>query len=129
MNLEVTFANSAQREFYYATARNQTFSGGFNNGKTYSGCLKAFTLLSTFPNYRMAIARQVRADLMRTTYQTFFKLCPSELIESDNKQEGFTTIKNKSMIYWMHLDKVDEGSLRGLEVNSILVDQADECEE
>lgn len=129
MNLEVTFANSAQREFYYATARNQTFSGGFNNGKTYSGCLKAFTLLSTFPNYRMAIARQVRADLMRTTYQTFFKLCPSELIESDNKQEGFTTFKNKSMIYWMHLDKVDEGSLRGLEVNSILVDQAEECEE
>jgi hypothetical protein len=129
MNLEVTFANSAQREFYYAIARNQCFSGGFNNGKTYSGCLKALTLLTTFPNYRMAIARQVRADLMRTTYQTFFKLCPSELIESNNQQEGFTTFKNHSMIYWMHLDKVDENSLRGLEVNSILVDQAEESEE
>jgi hypothetical protein len=129
MDIEVKFANAAQREFYYATARNQTFSGGFNNGKTYSGCLKALTLLTSFPNYRMAIARQVRADLMRTTYQTFFKLCPAELIESDNKQEGFTTFKNRSMIYWMHLDKVDEGSLRGLEVNSILVDQAEECQE
>ena len=129
MDLEVTFANPAQRAFYYSTARNQTFSGGFNNGKTYSGCLKDFTLLSTFPNYRMAIARQVRADLMRTTYQTFFKICPQELIESDNKQEGFTVFKNRSVIYWMHLDKVDEGSLRGLEVNSILVDQAEECEE
>lgn len=129
MDVNVTFRNAAQREFYYATARNQTFSGGFNNGKTFSGCLKAFTLLSSFPNYRMAIARQVRADLMRTTYQTFFKLCPPELIESDNKQEGFTVFKNRSVIYWMHLDKVDEGSLRGLEVNSILVDQAEECEE
>lgn len=129
MNVEVTFANSAQREFYYSTARNQCFSGGFNNGKTYAGSLKAFTLLSTFPNYRMAIARQVRADLMRTTYQTFFKLCPPELIESDNKQEGFTTFKNKSLIYWMHLDKVDENSLRGLEVNSFLIDQAEESEE
>lgn len=129
MDVNVTFRNAAQRDFYYATARNQVFSGGFNNGKTFSGCLKAFTLLSSFPNYRMVIARQVRADLMRTTYQTFFKLCPPELIESDNKQEGFTVFKNRSVAYWMHLDKVDEGSLRGLEANSILVDQAEECEE
>lgn len=129
MNLEVTFANAAQREFYYSTARNQCFSGGFNNGKTYAGCLKAFTLLSSFPNYRMAIARQVRADLIRTTYQTFFKICPAELIETNNQQEGFTVLKNKSQIYWMHLDKVDESSLRGLEINSILVDQAEETEE
>jgi len=129
MNLEVTFANPEQRAFYYSTKRNECFSGGFNNGKTYAGCLKAFTLLSTFPNYRMAIARQVRADLMRTTYQTFFKLCPPELIESNNQQEGLTVLKNRSQIYWMHLDKVDENSLRGLEVNSVLVDQAEETEE
>jgi hypothetical protein len=129
MDVNITFRNPAQKEFYYDLARNQTFSGGFNNGKTFVGCLKAFTLLSTFSNYRMTIARQVRADLMRTTYQTFFKLCPPELIESDNKQEGFTVFKNRSVVYWMHLDKVDEGSLRGLEVNSILVDQAEEIEE
>lgn len=129
MNLEVTFANDAQREFYYATARNQTFSGGFNNGKTYAGCLKAFTLVTTFQNYRMMIGRQVRADLMRTTYQTFFKLCPAELIETNNQQEGFTILKNKSAIYWMHLDKIDESSLRGLEINSVLIDQAEEMEE
>lgn len=129
MDISVTFANPQQREFYYSTARNQCFSGGFNNGKTYAGALKAFTLLTTFPNYRMAIARQVRADLMRTTYQTFFKICPADLIESDNKQEGFTILKNRSMIYWLHLDKVDENTLRGLEVNSCLVDQAEETEE
>lgn len=129
MKLEVAFANKAQREFYYSVARNQCFSGGFNNGKTYAGCLKAFTLLSTFPNYRMAIARQVRADLMKTTYQTFFKICPFELIERNNEQEGLTVFKNKSTIYWMHLDKVDESSLRGLEINSVLVDQAEETEE
>lgn len=77
----------------------------------------------------MAIARQVRADLMRTTRQTFFKICPSELIDSDNQQEGLTVLKNKSMIYWLHLDKVDENTLRGLEINSCLVDQAEETEE
>ena len=110
MNLEVTFANAAQREFYYSTARNQCFSGGFNNGKTYAGSLKAFTLLSTFSNYRMAIARQTFADLKKTTMQTFFKICPREIIERHNEQDGFTEFKNKSVIYWMHLDGVDENA-------------------
>lgn len=129
MNLEIKFANKSQREFYFATARNQCFSGGFNNGKTFAGCLKAFTLLNTFPLYRIAIARQIYADLKRTTMQTFFKICPPEMIERNNEQDGLTVLKNGSMINWMHLDKVDENSLRGLEVNSILVDQAEETEE
>ena len=129
MELEVTFANSSQREFYYAKARNQLYSGGFTNGKTYGGCLKAFTLLTTFNNYRMSINRQVRADLMKTTYQTFFKICPQELVERSNEQDGITVLKNKSMIYWMHLDKVEKSTLRGLEINSNLTDQSEETEE
>lgn len=129
MDLEVKFSNNGQREFFYCTARNQCFSGGFNNGKTFGACLKAFTLLSTFPNYRMAIARQVRADLMKTTYETFFKICPRDIIETENKQEGFTVLKNGSKIYWLHLDGVDENTLRGLEINSYLIDQAEETEE
>lgn len=129
MDLEIKFANGGQRDFYFSTARNQCFSGGFNNGKTYAGSLKAFTLLTTFNNYRMAICRQVYADLKRTTMQTFFKICPPELIERHNEQDGLTVLKNRSQINWMHLDKVDENSLRGLEVNSILVDQAEETEE
>ena len=129
MELQINFANRAQREFYFSTARNQCFSGGFNNGKTYSGCLKAFTLLTTFPNYRMAISRQVLADLKKTTMQTFFKICPKELLARHNEQDGFTEFINKSVIYWLHLDKVDESTLRGLEINSSLVDQAEETEE
>lgn len=129
MNIEVKFANRGQEDFYYATQRNQCFSGGFNNGKSFGGCLKALTLLTTFPNYRMAIARQVFADLKRTTMQTFFKLCPPELVESHNNQDGFTVLKNKSAIYWLHLDKVEDNTLRGLEINSVLVDQAEETDE
>lgn len=129
MNLQITFANPAQREFYYATARNQCFSGALNNGKTYSGCLKAFTLLTTFANYRMAIARQTFADLKKTTMQTFFKICPREIVERHNEQDGLTVFKNGSTIYWLHLDKVDESTLRGLEINSSLTDQAEEVDE
>ena len=129
VDLNIKFANSGQRGFYFSTARNQCFSGGFNNGKTFAGALKALTLLTTFPNYRMAIARQVYADLKRTTMQTFFKLCPTELIERHNEQDGVTVLKNKSLVYWLHLDKTDENTLRGLEINSVLVDQAEETEE
>ena len=129
MDFEVKFANTQQRNFYYATARNQVFSGGFNNGKSFGGCLKALTLLLTFPNYRFIIARQVRADLMKTTYQTFFKICPKEIIDRNNEQEGITIFKNGSQVYWLHLDKVEESTLRGIEPNSYLVDQAEETDE
>lgn len=129
MDIGVTFANPAQEKFYYAIQRNQVFSGGFNNGKTYVGCFKAFTLLTTFPNYRMAIARQTYSDLKKTTMQTFFKICPKELIVRHNEQDGYTEFANRSVIYWLHLDKVDEGTLRGLEINSALVDQGEEMEE
>lgn len=129
MNLEIKFANAAQREFYYSTARNQCFSGGFNNGKTFAGCLKALTLLTTFNGYRIAICRQTYANLKRTTMQTFFKLCPPEIVQRHNEQDGLTVLKNGSQINWMHLDNVAESDLRGLEVNGILVDQAEETEQ
>lgn len=77
----------------------------------------------------MAIARQTFADLKKTTMQTFFKICPSEFIERHNEQDGYTKLKNNSVIHWLHLDKVDESTLRGLEINSALVDQAEEMEE
>lgn len=61
--------------------------------------------------------------------ETFFKLMPSEMIESHNNQEGLTILKNGSQVYWKHLDNADENALRGLEINSFLGDQAEEFEE
>jgi len=129
MDLEITFQDKQQRDFYYATQRNQCFSGGFNNGKSFAGCLKVFTLSNTFRKYKTAICREVYADLKKTTMETFFKICPDEMVESHNYQDGKTVLKNESEIYWMHLDAVNEQSLRGLEVNSVLMDQAEEIQE
>ena len=126
MELRVTFKNAAQEAVYYCTKRNQCFSGGYNNGKTWALCLKALTLLLTFANYRVIIARQVYTDLRRTTMQTFLAMCPTELILSHNEQEGLTQLTNGSLIYWLHLDHVDENTLRGIEPNSIFVDQGEE---
>ena len=129
MDLKIEFANDPQRAFYYATERNQCFSGGFNNGKTFIGCLKILCLLLMFKNYRALITRLKFTELKKTTMQTFFKMCPAELIESHNDQDGVTSFVNGSKLYWMHLDKIDEGALRGLEVNAVLVDQAEEISE
>lgn len=126
MELSITFKNWQQAEAFYATQRNQCFSGGYNNGKSYVLCLKAINLLLTFRNYRVIIARQVYTDLKRTTMQTFLAMCPSELIQSHNEQDGITLFKNGSLIYWMHLDHVDENSLRGIEPNAIFIDQGEE---
>lgn len=129
MEINFSFSNDGQRSLYYATERLQCFSGSFNNGKSFGGCLKVATLLLTFANYRVAIGRQTYKDLKLTTMETFFKIIPHEAIESHNNQEGITILTNGSTIYWLHLDNIDENTLRGLEINCFLGDQAEEFEE
>jgi hypothetical protein len=129
MDLNIKFRSHQQEEFFFLKNRNQSFSGGFQNGKSYIGCLKAITLLTKFPRYRMVIGRQYFKDLKETTMQTFFKICPKEFIATHDLQNGKTVLKNGSEILWMHLDSFDEQSLRGLEINSVLLDQAEEIAE
>lgn len=129
MDLHVKFRNEGQRTFYYSTARNQCFSGGFNNGKTFIGCSKIRDLALTYNNSRWLIARQTFKQLKSTTMETFFKVCPKELIKTHNAQDGVTVLYNNTVIYWFHLDSADESSLRGFEINGYLVDQAEETDE
>lgn len=129
MEVNLTFRNPFQENLFWERMRNQCGSGGFNNGKTYLMCQKALLLLLTFPNYRVVMARQLFKDLKATTMQTFFKVCPRSLILTHDNQAGITILKNRSLIYWMHLDAFDEQSLRGLEINSVFLDQAEEIEE
>ena len=129
MVIDLKFRNDFQENLFWERIRNQCGSGGFNNGKTYVMCQKALFLLLTFPNYRIVMARQLFKDLKATTMQTFFKVCPKELILTHDNQAGITVLINRSVIYWMHLDAFDEASLRGLEINSVFLDQAEEISE
>ncbi len=130
---EIKFLNPAQEEFFGFTKRNQCFSGGIGNGKTTVACQKLLTLLLAFPGYRVAIARKVLQDLKKTTMATFFKLLPNgkanALIKKHDEQNSITTFVNGSEVIWIHLDSVDEMSLRGLEINSAMIDQAEEIAE
>ena len=133
MAFDISFRNKFQEDLFWCTTRNQCGSGGFNNGKTYELCQKALFLALSFSNYRSVMARQTFKNLKATTMQTFFKIVREigydEIIASHNDQVGVTILKNGSLFYWMHLDAFDEASLRGLEINSVFVDQAEEMQE
>ena len=134
MQFEITFRTPEQKEFFNVTMRNSCFSGGFGNGKTYIGCEKLMYLLLTFPRYRVVIARFEESKLKQTTLQTFFKVCKPEFYDpakGGNRADSQNTCRlcNGSEILWMNLKDTDEGMVRGLEVNSVLVDQAEEISE
>jgi len=129
MNLDIRFRNEFQENCFWLKERNQCASGGFNNGKSYVLCQKAVTLALTFSNYRSVIARQTFKDLKATTLQTLLKVLPKDAIRTFDTQSGVIVLKNNSVFYLMHLDAFDEQSLRGLEINSAFIDQAEEMME
>lgn len=132
--INISFVNSVQEEFFYCTKRNQGFSGGFGNGKTMGGSMKAVMLLATFPKYRVAGTRYTSKDLTTSTMSTFFKVCPPELYAESyggrrSDRDGYLRLVNGSEVFWLHLDDHSEETLRGLEVNSRLGDQDEEISE
>lgn len=127
--------NQFQVDALNSTYRSQCFSGGYGNGKSTVACVKLYHLCAKFPGYRAAILRRSSTDLKRTTMATFFKWCPPELYEQDwggKRVDSRNELHfiNGSLIYWLHLDKGDSESVaRGLEVNSVFIDQAEEIQE
>ncbi len=133
LSIPISFINLHQKKFWENTKRNQCGCGGYGSGKTYVACQKVLTLSTLFDHYRTGIARQEFKVLKSTTIKTFFKVCPPELYAPPlgryNEQDGYLRLINGSEIQFMHLDDVDEQTLRGLEINSFFVDQAEEVSE
>jgi len=82
-----------------------------------------------FPGYRSMIARGTSAALRKSTMKTFFKVCPPEMVVRHSELGGLTVLSNGSEIVWFHLDAFDEDKIRGMEFNSVFIDQAEEIEE
>lgn len=128
------FINDFQRNFFNETKRNQCGSGGYGNGKTTIICLKAQTLALTFPGYRTAIFRKKSKDLVNTTMVTFFKTMPKEAYAEKyggrwSQHEGHLRLINGSEFLFLHLENYDENLVRGLEINTVVIDQAEEIGE
>ena len=134
VSIPIKFVNWQQKAFVENEMRNGCFNGGYGNGKTYAGCMKILLLACKFPKSRWIIARNTYKDLMQTTVKTFFKLCPDKLYEKEHggkyvETKGQLQLINGSEILFMHFDGLDENSIKSLECNGILIDQAEEVSE
>jgi len=134
IGLNFNFLTPEQEQFFNLTCRNQCFSGGYGNGKTWVGCQKVIYILSTFPNSRAVIARFEESKLRQTTMKTFYNVADPRLY--DEKLGGvradslnYCRFINNSEVIFLHLKDYDERVLRGLEINVVLVDQAEEIAE
>jgi hypothetical protein len=132
--LEFEPASDAQIYFLNSTKRNILFNSGFGGGKTYIACVKLLLLLLRFNKSRAVIGRQKFTDLAKTTRETFFQVCPPELYEESEggaraDGRGYLRLINGSEVFFMHFDNVDMRSLKSLEINFLLLDQAEEIAE
>jgi len=133
-HIALKFVNPQQKAFVEATQRNQCFNGGYGNGKTFAGCMKVIILAAKFPRYKVVVGRWRYSDLMKTTVQTFFKICPPELYDEKFggawvPSRGYLRLINGSEFLFMHFDDLDENAVRSLECNTVLLDQAEEIGE
>jgi len=134
INLEIEPASPAQVYFLNSTKRNILFNSGYGAGKTTIACYKLLLLLLKFPKSRAVVGRQKYTDLMKTTAQTFFQVCPPELYQENlggarADQRGYLRLINGSEIFFMHFDNVDLKSVKSLEINFMILDQAEEISE
>jgi len=134
VNIPFRFINEATKAFYNTKARHACLCGGFGSGKTYVMCFKALTLCAMFDGYRVLIGRFRYKDLKNTTMRTFYKICEPGLYDPKkggkrDDREGYLRLINGSEILFIHLDEFDESILRGLELNSAFIDQAEEVPE
>lgn len=128
MELNFEFINKPTEDFYNCPAPNICLSGGYGSGKTYAACMKIITLVLSFNNYQVIIGRLRYKALKDTTLKTFKKICPPELYTFD-PIHGKMTFRNGSEILWMHLDVANEQTLRGIEPNTVYLDQPEELTE
>ncbi len=117
--IQVTTPLPAQTAFWNSRARHRLFVGGIGSGKTLAGCLEILRQPSgTFgtviaPTYPM---------LRDATLLTFFEKF-GQAVESHNKSEGVTVLRNGTTVFWRSADKPD--SLRGPNLNWFYLDEAD----
>jgi len=124
-----------QDEFVFSNARFCAFFGGFGNGKTLAGCIKALRLSMEYPGNVGVMGRLSQPQLRATTRKTFFELlgCNEDIVAAHplvskfNKVENLLRFSNGSEILFRHLDTPSD--LLSLNLGWFYVDQAEEISE
>ena len=99
-----------------------------NSGKTLILCHKIMQHLDYPDNYGL-LGRLTYQELQDTTQQTFFDICPANLIKSYSRSEQRLYMKNGSQLIFRHLDTVSEAEIKSLNLGFFAIDQVEEIPE
>jgi hypothetical protein len=103
------------------------YGGAMGGGKTYAICGEGISLLARFPGNRIAYARKTRTAIKRTTWTTFLRLCPRELIRSTNAADLVITLHTGSEAIFLGADTAKDPlleDLKSLEVSMFYLEEA-----
>lgn len=117
-----------QERFYKSKTKFPLLSGGFGSGKTLVLCHKIMQHLDYPDNYGL-LGRLTYQELQDTTQQTFFEVCPPNLIRNYSRSEQRLYMKNGSQLIFRHLDTVSEAEIKSLNLGFFAIDQVEEIPE
>lgn len=123
-----------QFRFQQSRAKIQMFGGGFGNGKTTSGVIKALKLAKDYPKSNGLIARSTYPKLNDTVKKEFIKWCPASWIKRNSLSDNVVELTNGSVINFRYIaqqGKSNESSTSNLlsaTYDWILVDQVEDPE-
>jgi hypothetical protein len=126
---------SLQHRFQQSRAKIQIFGGGFGNGKTTSGVVKALQLARDYPGSNGLIARSTYPKLNDTVRKEFLKWCPGKWITRKAlSQDNVVELSNGSVINFRYIAQQNKGgesstsNLLSATYDWILVDQVEDPE-
>jgi len=114
-----------QVKFVMSPSKYSGYGGGFGNGKTMSGCIKAFRHCSEQPNAFFLIGRRHATDLRDSTRKDFLELFGDEGVFKE--KDNIFKFPNGAEIIFRHLD--DMKSLTNMNLSGFWIDQAEEIGE
>ena len=114
-----------QTQFVMSSAKYAGYGGGFGNGKTMSGCIKAYRHCMDQPNAFFLIGRRHATDLRDSTRRDFLQLFGEE--GTFKEKDNVFIFPNGAEIIFRHLD--DMKSLTNMNLSGYWIDQAEEVGE
>lgn len=126
-----------QWEFINSSAPEQLYGGAKRGGKSVAGSQKLICLAVAFPGNRLGMFRQDLTDLRESVLETFFRICPEELILDHHQTHRDITIRTNgrpSVIHYGGLRdvKVEAGhkeeSAKGQEYGEFYIDEPSEID-
>lgn len=133
---ELFVPHPKQEEFITAVLSGKysllTYGGAMGGGKSYV-CIAAAILLARFyAKSKWVIIRESLPTLKLTSIPTFWKVAPTNFIESFNQTEHIVTFKNGSQIIFMaenYAQDKEFDRFKGLEVNGFILEQIEELQQ